>query len=144
MYANAFEDYQALSWAKAWFEGMTPKINICFWILLKDKILTPDNLMKRGMNLVSRCYLCKEVEESVNHLTIHYSYTKRLWEMICGLSDLVWVSLLTIQDFFKGWKYPSRNTLIMKLWDFILPFLCWGVWKERNDRVFRGMETNSV
>ncbi len=32
--------------------------------------------------------------------------------------------------------------LIMKLWDFILPFLCWGVCKEINYRVFRGKETN--
>ena len=58
--------------------------------------------------------------------------------------DMDWVFPLSIQDLFLAWKFPSRNTLIMKLWEFILLFLCQGVWKERNDRVFRGKETNYV
>ena len=80
--------------------------------------------------------------ELVNHLTIHYSYTRRLWEKVCGLLNISWVFPDTIQHFFNGWKPPSNNVLVLRLWDFILLFLCWGVWKEWNDRVYRGVESN--
>ena len=36
------------TWAKAWMLGLTPKINIFFWLMLQDKILTLDNLAKKG------------------------------------------------------------------------------------------------
>ncbi len=53
-----------------------------------------------------------------------------------------WVSHATIQLFFSSWRVPSKNTLIIKLWELILPYLCWGIWKERNDIIFRGVESN--
>lgn len=67
---------------------MTPKVNILFRILLQDKILTTDKLLKRGFNIVNRFYVCKNVVESVNHLTIHCSYTRRLWEKVCALLNI--------------------------------------------------------
>ena len=106
-----------------------------FWILLEDKILTTNNLMKRGKNFVNKCYLCKEAEELANHLTIHCSYTRRVWERVCGLLNITWVFPVTIQDFFNGWKPPSNNALVLRLCDLILPFLFWGIWKEHNDKV---------
>lgn len=45
------------SWTKAWMPGLTPKINIFFWLLLEDKILTLDNLAKRGHYTLNRCIL---------------------------------------------------------------------------------------
>ena len=33
-------------WAEAWLPGLTPKINIFYWLALQNKILTQDNLMK--------------------------------------------------------------------------------------------------
>lgn len=122
-YSNAFEELQELFWAKAWFKGTTLKVNIFFWILLPDKILTTDNLLKREFNIVNRCYLYKEANELVNHLTIHCSYTIRLWEKVCVFLNITWVFPLTIQEFFNGWKSPSTNNLVMRLWDFLLPFI---------------------
>ena len=129
-------------WAKAWFKGMTPKVNIFFWILLQDKILIMDNLLKRGFNIVNRCYLCKNDVESVNHMTMHCSYTNRVWERVRGFLNIAWVFPTTIQDFFNGWKPPSNNALVLRLCDLILPFLFWGIWKEHNDWVFRCVESN--
>ena len=35
-------------WDKAWMTSLTPKINIFFWLMLQEKILTLENLAKRG------------------------------------------------------------------------------------------------
>ena len=58
--------------------------------------------------------------------------------------DLEQIFPLSIKELFLSQKSPSSNTLITKLWEVILPFICWGVWKERNDRVPKGKETNFV
>ena len=68
MYVNDFGEHPQPCWAKAWFKGMTPKVNIFFWILLQDFFYTLNNLLKRGFNIVNRCYLCKNDVESVNHI----------------------------------------------------------------------------
>ena len=47
-YANSFDNHDEPCWPKAWVKGMTPKVNIFFWILLQNKFLTLDNLKKRG------------------------------------------------------------------------------------------------
>lgn len=44
-------------WSQAWTKGIIPKFNIFFCVLLQNKILTLDNLQKRGINLVNRCIL---------------------------------------------------------------------------------------
>ena len=45
-------------WDKAWMIGLTPKINIFFSLMLQDKVLTLDNLAKRGHYIPNRCNLC--------------------------------------------------------------------------------------
>ena len=122
-YANSFDVHDEPCWAKAWVKGMTPKVNIFFWILLQNKILTLDNLKKRGFIIINRCLLCKNDCESVNHITLHCPFTKMLWDKVCNLLNVDWVFLATIQLFFTSWKAPSKNALIVKLWDFILPYL---------------------
>ncbi|CAL1389140.1 unnamed protein product [Linum trigynum] len=40
------------------------------WIVLHNRILTIDNLMKRGWTMVNRCNLCCRENESVFHLLV--------------------------------------------------------------------------
>lgn len=58
-------------WSKVWIKGFTPKVNIFFWLLVLSKILTTDNLSKRGFPIPNRCYLCLKETKSVDHLFLH-------------------------------------------------------------------------
>ncbi len=63
-------------WAKAWYLGLIPKINIFFWIMLQNHILMVDNLTKRGNMIPNRCILCKNHYESAEHIFIHILSSK--------------------------------------------------------------------
>lgn len=126
-FSFSFEGFEAPYWDLAWVKGMTPKISINFWILLQNKILTLDSLKKRGFIFANRCVLCKNDEESVDHILLHCPFSSMIWDKIWNLMSLDWVPPTTIQLFFLSWKGPSKNLLIIKLWDLILPFFYWGV-----------------
>ena len=96
-------------------KGMPPKVNIFFWILLQNKILTLDNLKKRGFIIVNRCVLCKNDGETVDHIMLHLSFTKKLWDKVCRLLKVDWVFHATIQFFFTNWMAPTMNASIVKL-----------------------------
>lgn len=38
------------------------------WLMVQNKILTIDNLMKKGWAMVNRCVMCKAEIETVSHL----------------------------------------------------------------------------
>ncbi|WMV50524.1 hypothetical protein MTR67_043909 [Solanum verrucosum] len=44
--------------------------------------------MKRGITLCSRCFLCKETYETVNHMFLHCSYTLKLWRIFLSLKGI--------------------------------------------------------
>ena len=49
------------------------KVGFFAWEVWWGKILSMDQLKKRGFSLASRCPLCGKDEESMEHLLIHYS-----------------------------------------------------------------------
>lgn len=126
-------------WAKAWSKILIPKINIFFCLLLQNKILTLDNLMRRGFQLVNRCFLCLDDSESILHLSLHCPFTSNIWSIILNLQSIDWVFLEKVEDFFTQWKFPSSNPILKNLWSLLLPFVSWQVWKERNNHIFRNV-----
>ena len=53
--------------------------------------LTLDMLQRRGVPLVNGCFLCQQCEESANHLLLHYSITRILWELHFSLFGATWI-----------------------------------------------------
>jgi hypothetical protein len=62
-------------WRKVWQPFLWPKVSLFLWLTAQNRILTWDNLLKRGFIGPSRCTLCQQSEETMEHLlnNCHYS-----------------------------------------------------------------------
>jgi hypothetical protein len=61
------------------------------WTASLGKILTLDNLRKRGLTVVDWCCMCKKSGESINHLLLHCEVARTLWSVLFTLFDVLWV-----------------------------------------------------
>lgn len=69
----------------------------------QECILTIDKLMRRGLTIVNRCYLCKEAVESCNHILLWCPVAYSLWHLVYGLMDINWVIAGRVKDELWVW-----------------------------------------
>lgn len=92
-----------------WKLGTTPRISFFSWEAAKGRILTLDNLMKRGVTTVNRCLLCKKSVESCNHLLLGCSISHNLWSTVLSLLSLSWVKNESIISELLAWEGISSK-----------------------------------
>lgn len=72
------------------------------------------------------------------NLFFQCSYACEVWGFFLNTLKVEWVFPTSIHFFVEGWNFfPYSHNIICDLWDQIPPFLAWGLWKERNNKVFR-------
>lgn len=86
-------------WAKVWNKKLIPKVNIFFWIFIQNKVLTLDNLQKRGFVFPNRCSLCCKKEESACHILYQYTFNQEIWKIIFSRWKLSWVFPNSLGEF---------------------------------------------
>eukprot|EP00253_Pinus_taeda_P022049 PITA_22049 len=79
-------------WDRVWQPGIWPKVSNFLWLLSKRRILTWDNLKKRGFISSSRCPNCNLNSESILHLIETCPLATQLWEKTdqCFLFWVLW------------------------------------------------------
>ena len=65
--------------------------------------MTLDRLQKRGWQLPNRCFLCACEAESVDHLLIHCTVVRVLWDLVLGLVGVKWVFPNTVNEVLYSW-----------------------------------------
>ena len=88
----------------------------------------------------NRCILCKNQMELVNHMFIHYPYSREVWDNLTKNFGVSWCKLGNVLDFFCHWISMFKGLDLLDLSTWTLPHFCWGVQKERNNRIFRESE----
>ena len=125
-----------------WNNWVPPKVSVFTWEVWWGKVLTGDQLKRRGFQLANRCLMCKE-EENLGHLFLHCPTIWRFWALLIALLGMEWVFLLRIRDLMMGWStFPIRKEA-KKLWKAALSSLLWAVWKERNRVTFDNLNFSS-
>ena len=121
-----------------WNGCVPPKVYFFAWEVWWGKVLTMEHVKKSGFQMASKCPLCGEAEEDLNHLLIHCLSVWGLWKGIISCPGLDWVYPLSPKDLMLEWtNFPIRKR-VRKLWRAAPLCLFWAVWKERNRIVFDG------
>ena len=89
------------------------------------------------MSLANRCFLCQQREESVDHLLLHYSKTRVLWELLFSLFGATWIMSDSMQEMLLGWKCAFVGKRRKKDWQTAPSCLFWTVWKPKNRIAFK-------
>ena len=80
-----------------WIE-FQPKSAFFAWEAAWGKVLTLDRLQKRGWQLPNCCFLCGCEKETVNHILIHCTVARVLWDIVLGLFGAQWVFPETVKE----------------------------------------------
>ncbi|KAJ9703718.1 hypothetical protein PVL29_005138 [Vitis rotundifolia] len=122
-----------------WVENVPTKMAFFAWEAAWGKVLTLDRLQRRGWQFPNCCFLCGCEEESINHILIHCTVVRILWDIILGLFSAQWVFPESVKEVLFSWKgsFVGKKKK-KKVWKSIPLYIFWTIWKERNRLAFRG------
>ncbi|MFS7947710.1 hypothetical protein Hanom_Chr06g00551421 [Helianthus anomalus] len=85
----------------------------------------------------SRCRICDQAEEDVDHLFISYEVAQTLCDFISLWSRISDIYAFSVKDLF-GWHKRVCGTMKWrKLVYSVMQVAAWVLWKWRNDLVFK-------
>eukprot|EP00253_Pinus_taeda_P009858 PITA_09858 len=130
-------------WKFIWSFPSLPKIDFFCWTLAHNSILTGDNMRKRGMEGPSRCPLCISKEETTDHLLLLCPFAKAVWKgVLSSRADKIELPR-NVPTLLHEWAKLSsfclkKKNLLKTAWMWTPKYICWKLWLERNNRIFRG------
>jgi hypothetical protein len=119
------------------------KCHFFAWTLLHNKILTSNNLQKRGWPSNPYCSLCNLSPETVTHLCKDCPFAEEVWSMILSLADLWFLDGISKTGTLHTWWLRLRmlcSKQSRKSFDGLLIYFWWSLWLERNNRIFKSQQ----
>jgi zinc-binding in reverse transcriptase len=115
-----------------WSLKIPLKHKLFLWLALHNKILTRDNLRKKGWMGDTSCLYCTN-SETVDHLFFNCPFIAPFWSLI--LTHHPQGYLLDVSSLLSFWN--SCLTLSsFTYWGTLLAASLWVLWLDRNKRVF--------
>ena len=113
-------------WCKSiWKLKCLTKARPFFWCILRNKVLTWDNIQKINKMGLGWCLLCKKEEESVQHLLLKCPFNKRVWEETMRLTEKSqrWGGENIREVCQKWWNDTQEENL-----KYLPLIISWGTW----------------
>ena len=129
----------AFPWKSIWRVKAPRRVSFFVWTAAWGRILTCDNLMKRGYVMAGWCCMCKCSGESVDHLLLHCEVVREVWNFFLQSFGVSWVFPETVNDLLFGWQncWGKQSS---RIWNLVPHCILWSIWWERNGRTFEDKE----
>lgn len=72
---------------------MSSKVWLFLWLVYQGKVLTHENLKKKGVHMVSTCALCTSHEELIARLFLYCPFALTGRDLLLSRFGRVWVML---------------------------------------------------
>ena len=108
---------------------MPIKVGFFAWEASWGKLLTQDQLKRRGRSLANRCFLCCE-EETIDHMLVQCEKARLLWQLLLAIVGVSWVFPKSICDSLLSWKGSFVGKKHKKAW-MVAPSTFFGLFGAR-------------
>ena len=125
-----------------WKFGIPIRIKFFAWSLSLKKINTCEVLQrKRPFQCLhpSWCVMCKQDQKSFIRLFLQGKYARMLWLKVLSKFGVAWDVLNNILILLHGPPNARSSNKIRDLWVCVVWDVLWGIWNERNSRIFSNM-----
>ena len=121
--------------ALVWFKEAVPRFAFTMWLVMHDKLPTFDRLRNVGIIDSNQCPICRNEEESADHLFFGCAYSKEVWKIVMtehsSIQPMEWTALMQVLS-----NAPASNLLHNSTFKKRLSALTYYIWMERNYRNF--------
>jgi len=136
---NQQQDVKLIQW-NSW---VPPKVNTLVWRANMDRIPTREALSKRRIliqNLL--CPSCGEQIESNDHVFTSCNFVNLVWTIISTWLKIPPIFAFSFNDLLKIHDFASKDKTKKKIIQAIVYSTIWCVWKQRNEKIFKGTPTS--
>ncbi|OMP01064.1 reverse transcriptase [Corchorus capsularis] len=123
-------------WKKLWSTHCHNRIKFFLWLLAHDKICTKSLLCHRNISPDLCCDLCPDSEEDAFHIMRNCVLATSIWNL-CSSLPSNFFSQLNLFDWLSSNLSSSFFSNGIP-WNILFSYICWGLWKSRNIRLFQG------
>jgi hypothetical protein len=86
------------------------KLNVSFWLVMHNKMLKADNVLKRNWDCNQFCSLCLCIVETVDHLLTKCNLTELVWNSVAARLGLSNYDSLNYSGGPKNWMVKIMST----------------------------------
>ena len=126
-------------WKAIWVVHALKRVSFFACSASWGRILTANNLMRRGYQLTGWYCMCRRDGETINHPLIHCDMAVGLWNFVFWKFGIIWVLPGCVLDLFFGW-YNGLGKFHSKIWNMVPLCLLWTLWREQNSHIFENSE----
>ena len=125
-----------------WNPVIPPRMGFFAWEASWGKVLTLDQLKRRGRALANLCFLCEEDEADINHLLLYCKKARMLWDLFLLIVGTSWVFPDSVIQTLLSWQGAPVGKKRKNIWIAAPLCLFWTVWHNRNMVVFENRATS--
>ncbi|CAL1397336.1 unnamed protein product [Linum trigynum] len=119
-------------WKWIWSLHLPPKLKFFVWRCSRNGLATKERLLQRKCAPNSSCQVCQNPVETINHCLFHCPHAKVAWNELFPSLPLPPQGTLFFDWFCSLKDVVQQSSLIHII------FLCWNIWKARNECSFKG------
>jgi len=127
-----------------WHKDVPLKVVVFVWRLFQDRLPTKDNLLRRCVihHDARMCVAGCDLVESTPHLFLHCNIFISVWHLIYRWIGVLVTNPFYVPDHLHQFVYcggigKKRRSILQVIWYAA----GWEIWKERNNRLFKGKES---
>ncbi|XP_078163518.1 uncharacterized protein LOC144558548 [Carex rostrata] len=127
---------------EVWHARAPSKVKFFTYLMLQERTLTRDVLARRGIPCQLQCEMCRQGQQETGlHLMYTCTYADQVWRTIEGKRGIkMRQGSTSIQETWsQSWNIVRSQGLLSKSeWVVRKMAVLWGIWRQRNEQIFRG------